>query len=79
MERCAISTSQDALFVVRNGRVKPPKQIILGMAIKSMTGSKTLVNMMNRFGNIINYHAIEEIETALGEAIEVKDEACPEG
>ena len=35
IKRRANSSSQDALFIVNNGRIKPPKHITLGMAIKS--------------------------------------------
>lgn len=79
LERCASSSSQDALYIVQNGHVKPRKQIILGMAIKSMTGSKKIVQMLNRFGHIIDYRTTEELETSLSEAIQNKQQACPEG
>ncbi|KAK6176301.1 hypothetical protein SNE40_014608 [Patella caerulea] len=74
-----MSSSQDALFIVKNGNLKPGKHINLGMAIKSMTDSKTLVRMLNRLGHVVNYHAIEQIETTLGESIQTRKLACPEG
>lgn len=62
---------------MQGGRVKPAKQLIMGMAIKS--SSRKLIEMLNRQGHSINYHAIEELETSLGEAILNMEEACPEG
>ena len=72
-------TSHDAIFIAQRGKVKPGKQIVLGMAIKSMTGSRKLVEMLNRHSHIINYHSIEEIETSLGDAIQKREQACLEG
>ena len=72
------STSQDALFVVQRGRAKPAKHVTLGMAIRSITGSKKLVQVLNRFGHCLNYSCLEELETATAEAIQERKEACPE-
>jgi len=79
LEQRVLSASHDAMFIAQRGKVKPGKQIVLGMAIKSMTGSRKLIEMLNRHGHIINYHAIEEIETSLGEEIQSRELACPEG
>ena len=35
------------------------------MAMKSLTGSKKVVTMLNRLGHCINYIVIEELETEL--------------
>lgn len=75
----AAYSSQDALFIVRNGTVNSGKHIALGMAVKSVTDSRKLLTMLNKFGHIINYHAVEELETALGEAIQARKLAFPEG
>ena len=57
--------------------MKPKKHVTLGIAVKSMTGSKQLVTMLNRFGHCLNYSAVEERETAVGYAIHEKEETCP--
>ena len=36
---------------------------MLGIALKSLTGSRKFVEIMNRLGHCISYHTIEEIET----------------
>ena len=78
-QRWAASASQDALFAIRKGLVKPKKHIALGMAVKGMTGSKNLVSILNRFGHCLNYNCLEELETAIGSAIQDREVACPEG
>ena len=79
VRRCSESTSQDALFVVGRGNVKPKKHVALGITVKSMTGRKQLVTMLNRFGHCLNYSAVEELETAVGYAIHEKEQTCPDG
>ena len=66
-------------FAIRKGLVKPKKHIALGMAVKGMTGSKNLVSILNRFGHCLNYNCLEELETAIGSAIQDREVACPEG
>jgi len=34
----------------------------LGQAVKTMTGSKTFVTILNKFGQCVNYWKVEEIE-----------------
>ena len=79
LKRRALSSCHDAIFISQHGKVKSVKQIVLGMAVKSMTGSRKLVDMLNRYGHIVSYHTIEEIETSLGENILNMDQTCPEG
>ena len=79
VKRRSDSLSQDALFSVQHGNLKPKKHILMGMSMKSMTGSKKIITMLNRMGHSINYHAVEEIETDLAYAILDRKEACPAG
>ena len=43
----------------------PSKHVKLGVALKSLTGSRNFVEILNRYGHCANYHAVEEIETEL--------------
>ena len=79
VDRYAESTSQDALFLVNGGHIKPEKHISLGIAIKSISGSRKLINILKWFGHCVNYHCIEELETDVASAIERQGEACPDG
>ena len=39
------------------------KHLMLGIALKKLTRSQKVVEIMNRLGHCISYHTIEEIET----------------
>uniref|UniRef100_UPI00358DFCB3 uncharacterized protein isoform X1 n=2 Tax=Myxine glutinosa TaxID=7769 RepID=UPI00358DFCB3 len=75
----ADSSSQDALFIVRKGQVKPQKHLALGMSIKSLTGSRKLLAVLNRFGHSINYHCAEELETEIAQSQHESSSVCLEG
>ena len=59
------SFAQDLLFGVTRGRIKPPKQILLWYAVKTLTNDVELVSILNRYGHGISYSQLEEINTAL--------------
>ena len=75
----ANSSSQDALFMTTRGRVKPEKHVSLGVALKSLTGSKKVITYLNKLGHCVNYHCIEELETALGSSLVNQQSLLPEG
>ena len=72
------SVSEDVVYGVTRGKVKPPKYCLLGMGIKSMTGSKKVVNILNHFGHSIGYHVSEELETDLAISISDRDLTRPD-
>ena len=45
--------------------IKPPKQILLPCAVKTLTNNVELIQMLNRCGHGIAYSQLEEINTAL--------------
>ncbi len=47
--------------------------------MKRMAGSKNIIEMLNRFGQSVSYHIIEELETDLAQAINEKQRVCPDG
>ena len=53
------------VFSVKNGRKKPSKHLKLGLAVKSMAGSKKLIGMLNRYGHCVKCTTTEELETEL--------------
>ena len=55
----------DTVFSVTNGRKKPSKHLKFGLTVKSMTGSKKLIGMLNRYGQCVSYTTTEELETEL--------------
>ena len=53
------------VFAAASGRRRPAKHLQIGMAIKSLTGRKKVVTMLNRLDHCINYNGTEELETEL--------------
>ena len=60
--RCETLAS-DVIYATTRGRTKPPKQIVLGMSMKSLTSSKKVLNIINKLGHSISYSVVEELET----------------
>ena len=59
------SIGQDVVFSTTSGIKKPSKHLQLGLAIKSLTGSRKVVEILNRMGHCVNYSTVEELETEL--------------
>ncbi len=78
-KRLIKSLASDLIYSISNDQIKPAKQLLLGMAMKRMTGSKKIIEMLNRFGQSVSYHIIEELETDLAQAINEKQRVCPDG
>ena len=65
VQRLMKSFAQDLVFGVTRGRIKPPKQILLSYAVKTLTNNVELVSILNRYGHGTSYSQLEEINTAL--------------
>lgn len=76
-ERLANSLASDAIFCVSHGIVKPSKQIAFGMTIKSLTNSRKVVNILNRFGHCYYYNTLEELETETTISYVASTQICP--
>ena len=59
------SISEDLVFAATSRRRRPAKHLQIGMTIKSLTGSKKVVTMLNRLGHCIRYNGTEELKTEL--------------
>ena len=59
------SISHDIIYAITGGAVKPAKHLLMGLAFKSMTGSRHIIEILNRLGHSISYNATEELETEL--------------
>ena len=62
-----------------SGLKKPRKHLELSVALKSLTGSKTTVRLMNKLGHCASYSAEEELETELTFAANKNDDITPYG
>jgi len=65
VQRLIKSFAQDFMFGVSRGKIKPPKQILLPYAVKTLTNNVELIQMLNGCGQGIAYSQLEEINTAL--------------
>ena len=54
--------SEDAVFAATAGLKKPQKHLMIGIALKSLTSSRKVIEVMNRLGHCVNYHTIEGVE-----------------
>ena len=66
------------MFAVTCGRKKPAKHLKLGLVMKSMTGSKKVVEMLNRYGHCVSYTTTEEIETELTFSVTTASKISPQ-
>ena len=71
--------SEDAVLATTSGRRRPAKHLQIGIAIKSLIGSKKVVTMLNRLGHCINYNGIEELETELTQNCSNANQITPSG
>ena len=58
------------------GGVLPGKHLSLGFEIKALTGSKTFVTLMNRYGHCASSETIRRIYTSLEATINDKETLC---
>ena len=73
------SISQDVIFAATSGRKVPGKHLQIGMAVKSLTGSRKVIDMLNRLGHSVSYTTVEEIETELTFEANKEERITPDG
>lgn len=59
------SICNSIIFSATNGAVKPSSCLSLGLVTKSITGSRRMIEILNRLGHSISYTSVEEIKTEL--------------
>lgn len=72
------SYSEDIVYAVHNGKIKTSKHIMLGILLKSLTSSRKVIDIINRYGHCISYQGIEELETESTYTSIAKSSLCPE-
>lgn len=65
--RMAESFAQDIVFAVTRGEVLQLKHYLLALGLHSLTGSRKVIDIINKFGHCLNYNLVCEIETAQAE------------
>ena len=63
-----VSNAQDIIYCTSKGQIQTHKHILLPMIIHNMTGSKSVVTLINRFGHGICYTELEELQIAMAES-----------
>jgi hypothetical protein len=71
--------SCDVMFATSRGKIKPGKHLTMGLGMKSLTGSRKVINVLNRMGHSISYQIAEELETQLATEISERKISTPDG
>ena len=64
------SFSSDLVHAVSKGQFLTQKHVVLGAGLHSLTGQKTLIKVLGKFGHSIKYDTVRLLETAQAEAIQ---------
>lgn len=72
------SIAQDLIYAVNSGKIKTSKHITLGMTLKSITSSRKVIDIINKYGHCCSYNTIEELETEATFTSCEKSMICPE-
>ena len=59
------SIAEDIIFSATCELKKPKKHLVLGMALKSLTGSRKVIEVSNKLGHCASYHTVQELETEM--------------
>ena len=65
--RLVNSIAQDLIYNATCGEKKTLKHIQLGIALKRKTGSRKIIQWLNRFGHSLSYKEVNVVETHLAE------------
>lgn len=77
--RLSSSLAQDSIYNVTRGNIKPRKHIMMGIGIKSLTGSEKVINIISKQGHCISYSSVCELETSAAYTIDASRSLCPIG
>ena len=78
VDRHIQSVCDDVMFVTSSGRIKPSKHVLIGSGMKNITGSRRVIEILNRFGHSVIYHTVEALETDLATEITERKQTTPD-
>lgn len=78
-ERKIKSICNSIIFSMTNGCIRPYTCLHLGLVTKSLTGSRKMLDILNRLGFCISYTVAEGIETELAYGCSVEKRILPYG
>jgi len=67
------------MYAVSKGRFKTRKHILLGLVMRTLTGSRKVLAILNRHNHCISYHAAEELETEMVFTSAARKRLLPDG
>lgn len=73
------SICNSIIFSMSNGMIKPSTCLSLGLVTKSLTGSRRMIEILNRMGHCISYTVVEELETELAYGCGAETNLLPGG
>lgn len=73
------SICSSIIYTMTDGSVKPSMSLLAGLALKTLTGSRKVINVMSRMGFCPNYSLIAAIETELAYGNNQKKQLLPYG
>lgn len=73
------SICSSIIYTMSNGHVKPSLCLSLGLVMKSLTGSRKCLNILNRMGFCISYTVAAELETELAYSCSSEERILPHG
>ena len=77
-ERLVNSTSADVVYACSGGKLLPGKHISLGVALKSVTGNKSVVNLINRFGHCISNEKVYRTDIGMESSLTSNNSLVPD-
>ena len=68
--RLTRSISKYIIFICCQRKVLQPKHLLLGLGLHNLTGSRNIIDIVNKLGHCINYNTVCDIETAQAELVQ---------
>ncbi len=79
VNRKVMAMSSDAVYNASRGTVKPWKHTLLGLRLRTLTGSKLVLRILNRMGYSVSYDEVKSLETEFAFSVEANDQDSPDG
>lgn len=73
------SICNSIIFSMSNGHIKPSTSLSLALVTKSITGSRKMIEILNRMGFCVSYSVTEELETELAYGSSIDQRLLPYG
>ena len=77
-QRFIDSTAADVVYASSGGKLLPGKHLALALALKSMTGSRTVTSLINRFGHCASNEKARRIDMGLESTITQTSSIVPD-